>query len=45
MTVLINERPVTAELQAFIDQVVAEAEAAFTVFRETNTITANGTVG
>ena len=45
MTVLINERPVTAELQAFIDQVVAEAEAAFSVFRETNTITANGTVG
>jgi len=45
MTVLINERPVTAELQAFIDQVLAEAEAAFGVFRETNTITANGTVG
>ena len=45
MTVLINERPVTAELQAFIDQVVAEAEAAFSVFRETHTITANGTVG
>ena len=45
MTVLINERPITAELQTFIDQVLAEAEAAFTVFRETNTITANGTVG
>ncbi|QVM89598.1 class II aldolase/adducin family protein [Pseudomonas entomophila] len=45
MTVLLNERPLTTELQAFIDQVLAEAEAAFTVFRETNTITANGTVG
>ena len=45
MTVLINERPITAELQTFIDQVVAEAQAAFSVFRETNTITANGTVG
>lgn len=45
MTVLINERPLTTDLQAFIDQVLAEAEAAFTVFRETNTITANGTVG
>ncbi|WP_447741242.1 class II aldolase/adducin family protein [Pseudomonas laurentiana] len=45
MTVLINERPVTAELQTFVDQVVTEAEAAFSVFRETNTITANGTVG
>lgn len=45
MTVLTNERPLTTELQAFIDQVLAEAEAAFTVFRETNTITANGTVG
>lgn len=45
MTVLINETPITQELQAFIDQVLLEAEQAFTVFRETRTITANGTVG
>ncbi|OCT29618.1 class II aldolase/adducin family protein [Pseudomonas putida] len=42
MTVLINEQ---IDLDTFVDQVVAEAEAAFTVFRETHTITANGTVG
>ncbi|HGM5580508.1 TPA: class II aldolase/adducin family protein [Pseudomonas putida] len=42
MTLLINEQ---IDLDTFVDQVVAEAEAAFTVFRETNTITANGTVG
>ena len=45
MTVLINEQPVSQELQGFINQVLVEAEEAFTVFRETNTITANGTVG
>ena len=33
------------DLQAFVDQTVAEAELAFNVFRETDTITANGTVG
>ncbi|HEK0906426.1 TPA: class II aldolase/adducin family protein [Pseudomonas putida] len=42
MTVLIKEQ---IDLDTFVDQVVAEAEAAFTVFRETHTITANGTVG
>ncbi|HEK1684191.1 class II aldolase/adducin family protein [Pseudomonas sp. MH2] len=42
MTVLINEQ---IDLDTFVDHVVAEAEAAFTVFRETHTITANGTVG
>ncbi|MDF0732691.1 class II aldolase/adducin family protein [Pseudomonas entomophila] len=42
MTVLINEQ---IDLDTFVDQVLAEAEAAFTVFRETHTITANGTVG
>lgn len=45
MTVLITEKPLGAELQAFVDQVIAEAQEAFTVFRETGTITANGTVG
>src|SRR5450830_445191 len=50
MTVLINEQSVSEALvdpalQSFIDKVLAEAEEAFTVFRETNTITANGTVG
>lgn len=45
MTVLVHEQPISAELKIFIDKVVAEAEEAFSVFRETNTITANGTVG
>ena len=45
MTVLIHEQPISQELQSFIDQVLIDAEEAFTVFRETNTITANGTVG
>ena len=45
MTVLINEQLISEELQNFIDKVLVEAEEAFTVFRETNTITANGTVG
>ncbi|PRA53775.1 MULTISPECIES: class II aldolase/adducin family protein [Pseudomonas] len=45
MTVLIHEQLISEQLQAFIDQVLLEAEEAFTVFRETNTITANGTVG
>ena len=45
MTVLIHEQPISAELQRFIDQVLVDAEQAFTVFRETGTLTANGTVG
>mgnify|MGYP006391549539 CR=1 FL=1 len=45
MTVLINEQLISQALKAFIDKVLIEAEEAFTVFRETNTITANGTVG
>ncbi|WP_273820844.1 MULTISPECIES: class II aldolase/adducin family protein [Pseudomonas] len=50
MTALLNESSVNEalldkELQAFVDKVLVEAEEAFTVFRETHTITANGTVG
>lgn len=45
MTAIVHAQPITQELQAFIDKVLLEAEEAFTVFRETNTITANGTVG
>lgn len=45
MTVLIHEQPISAELQRFIDQVLVDAEQAFSVFRETGTLTANGTVG
>ena len=45
MTILVNEQLISEELQNFIDKVLVEAEEAFTVFRETNTITANGTVG
>ncbi|QVM94526.1 class II aldolase/adducin family protein [Pseudomonas sp. SORT22] len=45
MTVLTTEHLIDAELQTFIEQVLDEAGQAFTVFRETNTITANGTVG
>ena len=45
MTVLTTEHLIDADLKAFIEQVLHEAEQAFTVFRETNTITANGTVG
>lgn len=32
-------------VRAFVDQTIAEANRAFTAFRETGTITANGTVG
>ena len=45
MTVLIHEQLISEQLKNFIDKVLIEAEEAFTVFRETNTITANGTVG
>lgn len=45
MTTATAERSLTAEQHAFVDNVILEAEQAFTVFRETNTITANGTVG
>ena len=45
MTATIAERSLTTEQQAFVDNLLIEAEQAFTVFRETNTITANGTVG
>ena len=45
MTAIVHAQPITQELQDFIDKVLLEAEEAFTVFRETNTITANGTVG
>jgi L-ribulose-5-phosphate 4-epimerase len=34
-----------SDLEVFVSQVVTEARLAFEVFRETNTITANGTVG
>lgn len=45
MTTIATEYTLSAELKAFVDNVLVEAEQAFTVFRETNTITANGTVG
>ena len=45
MTAIVHAQPISLELQAFVDKVLLEAEEAFTVFRETNTITANGTVG
>lgn len=45
MTVLTTEHLIDADLKAFIEQVLHEAEQAFTVFRETNTLTAAGTVG
>lgn len=44
MTATTAERTLTAEQQAYVDNLLVEAEQAFTVFRETNTITANGTV-
>lgn len=44
MTVAINH-PLSSELSDFIDQRRAEAEHAFEVFRQTRSITANGTVG
>ncbi|PWB33983.1 ribulose phosphate epimerase [Pseudomonas sp. SDI] len=45
MTVLTTEQLIDAELKAFVENVTEEAQQAFTVFRETHTITANGTVG
>lgn len=45
MTVLTTEHLIDAELKAFVDQVTHLAGEAFRVYRETNTITANGTVG
>ncbi|MDW3712058.1 MULTISPECIES: class II aldolase/adducin family protein [unclassified Pseudomonas] len=45
MTILVNEQHINAELREFVDNVVREAGEAFTVYRETGTITANGTVG
>lgn len=43
MTAII-QKPLSAELNDFIDSTREQAEFAFNVFRETNTITANGTV-
>ncbi|MCU1721813.1 class II aldolase/adducin family protein [Pseudomonas sp. 5P_5.1_Bac1] len=45
MTVLTTEHLIDAELKAFVDQATHLAGEAFRVYRETNTITANGTVG
>ncbi|MGA6106316.1 class II aldolase/adducin family protein [Pseudomonas solani] len=45
MTILVNEQHISDELRAFVDNVVLEAGEAFAVYRETGTITANGTVG
>ncbi|MFD2642035.1 class II aldolase/adducin family protein [Pseudomonas japonica] len=45
MTVLTTESLIDAELKDFVEDVTREAGEAFRVYRETNTITANGTVG
>lgn len=45
MTVLSTEHLIDAELKDFVDQVTYLAGEAFRVYRETNSITANGTVG
>lgn len=45
MTVLTAEHLIDAELKTFVEQVIHQAGEAFRVYRETNTITANGTVG
>jgi len=45
MTVAENALALSASARDFIEQAKIEAELAFDVFRETNTITANGTVG
>ena len=45
MTVLTTEHLIDAELKTFVEQVIQQAGEAFRVYRETNTITANGTVG
>lgn len=41
----ITEPQLDAPVRAFVDQTTAEAERAFRVFRDTDTITPNGTVG
>ncbi|MGE8406797.1 MAG: class II aldolase/adducin family protein [Pseudomonas sp.] len=45
MTVLTTEHLIDAELKEFVDHATHLASEAFRVYRETNTITANGTVG
>lgn len=40
-----NTQTLSSDAQAFVDNVIKEAGLAFEVFRDTNTITANGTVG
>ncbi len=44
MTTAVLDRKLTTEVLDFVENVKSEARAAFDVFRETGTITANGTV-
>lgn len=44
MATAIRTPELSADIRAFADEIVAEAENAFAAFRETGTITANGTV-
>lgn len=45
MSITETEIQISPSTQEFIDHVLAESKLAFEVFRDTNTITANGTVG